>query len=105
MVSEYNTLTQKQMENRFKNHDQEKVTGHDKQTIILDESVTAETDELDATFGGRTDPEDDEDVIEDDEDLLEDDDDLIEDDEDLPEDDDDLFPIEEDLQDDEDDEY
>ena len=79
------------MENRFKNHDQEKVTGHDKQTIILDESVTAETDELDATFGGRTDPEDDDDLIEDDEDLLEDDDDL--------------FPIEEDLQDDEDDEY
>jgi hypothetical protein len=91
MVSGYNTLTQKQMENRFKNHDQEKVTGHDKQTIILDESVTAETDELDATFGGRTDPEDDDDLIEDDEDLLEDDDDL--------------FPIEEDLQDDEDDEY
>jgi hypothetical protein len=26
------------MENRFKNHDQEKVTGHDKQTVILDES-------------------------------------------------------------------
>jgi hypothetical protein len=91
MVSEYSTLTKKQMENRFKNHDQEKVTGHDKQTIILDESVTAETDELDATFGGRTDPEDDDDLIEDDEDLLEDDDDL--------------FPIEEDLQDDEDDEY
>lgn len=65
------------MENRFKNHDQEKVTGHDKQTVILDESLTAETDELDPAFGGRTDPEDDEDILEDD---------------------DDLFPIEEDLQ-------
>lgn len=71
------------MENRFKNHDQEKVTGHDKQTIILDESITAETDELDPAFDGRTGPEDDEDLLEDD---------------------DDLFPIEEDLQDDEDDE-
>ena len=67
------------MENRFKNHDQEKVTGHDKQTIILDESITAETDELDPAFDGSTGPEDDEDPLEDN---------------------DDLFPIEEDLQDD-----
>jgi hypothetical protein len=67
------------MENRFKNHDQEKVIGHDKQTIILDESITAETDELDPAFDGWTGPEDDEDPLEDN---------------------DDLFPIEEDLQDD-----
>jgi hypothetical protein len=63
---------QKQMEDQFKNHDQEKAAGHDKQTVILDESLTAETDELDTAFDRRTGPEDE----------------------------DDLFPIEEDLQDD-----
>lgn len=66
------------MENRFKNHDQEKITGHDKQTVILDDSLSAETDELNPAFFNYTGPDDDEDQ----------------------EDNDDLFPVEEDLSDD-----
>lgn len=58
------------MENRFKNHDQEKVAGHDKQTVILDESLTAETDELDPAFDSHAGPEDDEDLVEDEDDLF-----------------------------------
>ncbi len=78
IVLNYNTLKQNEWKTGLKIMIRKKVTGHDKQTVILDESLTAETDELDPAFeeAGPTQRTD----------------------EYLPEDDDDLFPIEEDLQ-------
>lgn len=61
------------MEAQIGNYEQEQMTGHDRQTVILDPSLTAETDELNPAFneqaGPPTDPEEDDDAVLEDEGL------------------------------------
>lgn len=65
------------------NYQQPQTEGHDQQTVLIDQAITAETDEMDPSFyqqGPPVDPEDEEE-------------------------DDDDFPAREDLEDDDDDDF
>lgn len=50
------------MENQHENYQQQKITGDNQQTVIVDPSQTAETDELNPSFNGVPDPDDDPEV-------------------------------------------
>jgi len=80
------------MDNHIKNYEQDQKLGKEKQTVIIDDQLTGETDELDPLFDKeQTNP-----AVE-----IEDEDDyFLEEDSDLEGDEDDLFPAEEDLKDD-----